>query len=307
MLNIYKNINILKKISNYFNYYPGLKFRYSKSKIYKKFEILFTTYLAKQNNSFKNIFFSSSEKSFYKNCHYFKFNKFDPLNNSQLNSLSENGIIVLEDVLYESKFKNLKKKIEKLITLEMNKPKKKIDLILTNSIYKLSIKFDLNKEKLLNDISSNVTTKVYGTVINPTSSIIYTKALKIPEKTINGDNNFHPDRYLPNLKMFFYINDVELSGAPFSYAIGSHKINKKYLNYYINNKSYIFHESNSNSKIFLKSKKKFPVKKNSLIIALTNGFHGRAKFNKLSDRTVIFLQYPDFNLKSLLKNFLNKF
>ena len=97
----------------------------------------------------------------------------------------------------------------------MNKPKKKINLILTNSIYKLSIKFDLDKEKLLNDISRNVTTKVYGTVINPTSSIIYTKALKIPEKTINGDNNFHPDRYLPNLKMFFYINDVELSGAPF--------------------------------------------------------------------------------------------
>ena len=125
MFNTYKNINILKKISNYFDYYPGLKFRYSKSKIYKKFEILFTTYLAKQNNSFKNIFFSSSKKSFYKNFHYFKFNKFDQLNNSQLNSLSENGIIVLEDVLDKSKFKNLKKKNRKTNRNRNEQTKKK--------------------------------------------------------------------------------------------------------------------------------------------------------------------------------------
>lgn len=293
---------MLKKISNYLNYYPGLKFRYSKSKIYKKFEILFTTFLAKHNDSFKNIFFISNEKKKYVNCHYYEFNKVEVFNNSQLNSLSENGIIVLENVLDDLKFKTLKKNVDNLIKIEMNKPKEKVNLFLTDSIYKLSIKFDLKNEKILNKISKSVTKKVYGNSINPTTSIIYTKALKVPEETYNGDNNFHPDRYLPNLKMFFYTNDVEMDSAPFSYAIGSHKINKKYLNYYLDNNSYVFHEGNPDSKFFLKNKKKFPVKKNSLIIALTNGFHGRAKFNKLSDRTAIFLQYPDFNLKSLFKN-----
>ena len=42
----------------------------------------------------------------------------------------------------------------------------------------------------------------------PDSSIIYTKSLKIPERTYSGDN-LHPDRYLPNMKMFYYPFSVD--------------------------------------------------------------------------------------------------
>ena len=39
------------------------------------------------------------------------------------------------------------------------------------------------------------------------------------------------------------------------------KINRNYLNYYLENESYIFDDRNPKSEIFLKHSKKFPVKR----------------------------------------------
>ena len=114
----------------------------------------------------------------------------------------------------------------------------------------------------------------------------------------------HPDRYLPNLKIFFYTKNVSLDEAPFSYAVGSHKINRNYLNYYLENESYIFDDRILNLK-FLKHSKKFPVKE-FLDNSTYQWVSRRAKFKQPLDRTAIFIQYPKYNLISLLRSsFLN--
>ena len=52
---------------------------------------------------------------------------------------------------------------------------------------------------------------------------------------------------------------------------------------------------------FLKNKKEITCKANSIIVALTSGFHGRKSFEIFSDRKLIFLQYhKSYNKISLL-------
>ena len=176
----------------------------------------------------------------------------------------------------------------------------KINFVETDDLYKLSLKYNISNIKNLNNITNKISKLVYGKEIEPDASVIYTKSLKIPEKTYSGDNNLHPDRYLPNMKMFYYPYSVDKDSAPFMYALGSHKINKEYIKYYIENSNFIFDEENKSSEKFLKRKKIFPVKENSLIIAFTNGFHGRSKFKKDGERTAIFLQFSKFDMKSLI-------
>ena len=141
---------------------------------------------------------------------------------------------------------------------------------------------------------------MYGKEIKPATSIILIKVLDLPENNYYGDNTLHPDRYLPNLKMFYYNQDVDIHSAPFRFSPGSHKITDEYIDYFKNNPNLVFDQNNPGSKKFIKNAKSFPVKANSLIIAFTNGFHGRSKFTKLGQRVGIFFLYPEFDLKSLI-------
>ena len=45
------------------------------------------------------------------------------------------------------------------------------------------------------------------------------------EKIINGDNNIHIDRFLPNMKIYYSPFEITKDDAPFCYALGTHKIN----------------------------------------------------------------------------------
>ena len=57
---VLKNPFIIKKFFKRLNYYPGLKFGYSKSLLYKKIEIQFTTFFARRKKSFKTFFFDKN-------------------------------------------------------------------------------------------------------------------------------------------------------------------------------------------------------------------------------------------------------
>ena len=100
--------------------------------------------------------------------------------------------------------------------------------------------------------------------------------------------------------MIYFPYEVDKDSSPFAFALGSHKITKSYLDFFLDNNDRIFDERNPNSKKFLNFKKEIHVKENSLVIALTNGFHSRTAFRKLKDRCAIFFTYPTFNLLSLL-------
>ena len=92
----------------------------------------------------------------------------------------------------------------------------------------------------------------------------------------------------------------------FCYALGSHKINDQYLNFV--KSSTKFNESEIKASQFLKKKTEIICKSNSIIIALTSGFHGRKSFLKQTERKLIFLQFhKSFNKISLiLDNILQK-
>jgi hypothetical protein len=299
IIKVIKNPFLIKKLFKRMNYYPGLKFGYSKSLLYKKIEIKFTTFFAKRKKTFRTFFFDKNliteNPKIYSN-----FSEKNTISDDQIKILKENGILVIENVLDYKEHLYIKHKIKGLIDDEKRRGGEKINFVETDDLYKLSLKYNISNIKNLNNITNKISKLVYGKEIEPDASVIYTKSLKIPEKTYSGDNNLHPDRYLPNMKMFYYPYSVDKDSAPFMYALGSHKINKEYIKYYIENSNFIFDEENKSSEKFLKRKKIFPVKENSLIIAFTNGFHGRSKFKKDGERTAIFLQFSKFDMKSLI-------
>lgn len=276
-------------------YYPSLRFGYSKSKIYKNFIIKFTIFLAKRNKKFKEIFFSEMSVLNSKEIFIdFKNQKFDEKN---FQILKDNGIIVLENILSHEEHKNIKFNFEN--NLELNKFEK-IKNIKSNEIVMKKINNIFDKNLTLDNISNFFTKKIYGKNILPKQHYLNAAAIKLPEKMSPGDNIFHVDRFLPNLKMIYFPYKVDENNSPFSFALGSHKINSEYLDFFINNETWIFDERNPSSEKFLKYKKEIHVNENSLVVALTNGFHSRTPFRKYLDRSAIFFTYPNFNLISLM-------
>ena len=148
-------------------------------------------------------------------------------------------------------------------------------------------------------ISDFFTSKVYGKVLKTSAEFHIHDALKIPEVIINGDNNLHIDRFLPNMKLYYSPFDINENCAPFCYALGSHKIDNQYINFIKSSK--LFTDVDPNAKHFLKDKKEITCKANSLVVALTNGFHGRKPFLEKTTRKLVFLQYhKSYNKISLL-------
>ena len=72
-----------------------------------------------------------------------------------------------------------------------------------------------------------------------------------------------------------------------------------YQNFYLNNDECIFDDRNPKFKNYINKQIKLTVKKNSLVIAATNGFHGRAPFKKQGKRLTLFMTYPSFDLIDL--------
>jgi len=252
-VNWIKLIKNPKKIEIFFDrifYYPGLRFGNSKSHYYRYFLIKFTIFFAKRNKQFKKIFFSENTNLNSKDIFLdFKKQKFDE---KKFQILKDNGIIILENILSHDEHNKIK-----LNFIENLKYKKfsEIKNMKSKEIVLKKIHVFLDKNSRLNFLSNFFTKKIYGRNVPYVEHYLNTSAIKLPEKKYPGDNIFHVDRFLPNLKMIYFPFKVDKNNSPFSYALGSHKINSEYLDFFINNKNWIFDERNSNSKKFLKFKK----------------------------------------------------
>ena len=296
-LNWLKLIINPKKIKTVYErivYYPGLKFGYTKSNLYKKIVIKFTIFLAKRNKKFTEIFFSESQPvSFEKIRYNFANQIFDK---QKFDSLKDNGILILENILDQKEHKAIQNDFE--LNFDTNLAEE-INNIKSEAILMKRIDKKINQDSSLIKISNLITKEIYGCLVKPNHHYLYTQAINLPEKNFPGDNIFHVDRFLPNLKIIYFPHSVDKDSSPFKYALGSHKINQKYLNFFINNKEWVFDERNPESQKFLTNAKEIPVNENSLIVALTNGFHSRTPFRKKSERSALFFTYPQFNLVSL--------
>lgn len=296
--NYIKAVKSPKKIGNFFkrfNYYPGLKFANTRSQLYKNFEIFMSVSFARNNKQLKKNFFLSSKHN-KENVNNYYFENTQDFKNECYESLIHNGAIVLENFLNDLDYQNILKLVDKNLNSDLSKKK------IFDPPHTRRIVCDINLDDIptFDFLSKNVTKQIYGKIINPSVSIIKTIPKNIPEHDFPGDNNLHPDRYLPNLKIFYFPFEVNEKSGPFKFALGSHKISKEYLDFFKHNKDFIFDDRNIKAKQFLKNVKNFVVKKNSVVIALTNGFHGRKKFEIMKDRVHLMFTYPQYTFLSML-------
>jgi len=294
----------IKIFNDRVNYYPGLKFGYTKSKVVKKLYMNFNIFFAKKNKNFKEFFFDteSNKNSFNTN---FNLNRGHNINEDHFQSLRKNGILILENALKEDEQNKISETFNKFKNdLENNNFDDYKDKNFTTtkgpplSSY-FTINSELSPDSNLKKINDQITKKIYGKSIHPSQSFGYQKAISLPEINIPGDNLWHSDRYLPNLKLLYFPFGVENNGAPFRYSIGSHKINKDYLNFFINKSGGTIENFNEEEK-FLKDTLECEVPPNTLVATVTNGFHSRTPFRKETDRCALYLMYSKFKLSSLI-------
>ena len=106
-----------------------------------------------------------------------------------------------------------------------------------------------------------------------------------------GNTFIHTDRFLPHFKIFYTPHEISENDAPLEYLLSSHKINDKFLDFFVNSKT--FDETDEKFKNFKFQNKKVLVPKNSVYIAFTNGFHRRSQFKNKTERSMVYLQYVE--------------
>jgi len=293
-------MNLAKKTLNFLNKklfsFPTLQFLIkTKNQTLKKIYINFWISISKRKILFKKFFFSKYSITNTKENLSFDLKKnIENIDNEKyLESLKENGLIVLENALTDQDHKAIIKNFNNIFI------KKNKNYRANESLIRYYEIFDISNFRSLKLISDYFTKNVYGKVLDTEAEFHIHKCFKFPEKIEYGDNNMHLDRFLPNMKILYSPFEINMNGAPFCYALGSHKINDDYLNFVKNSKTY--NESETEASFFLKKKIEVTCKSNSVIVALTSGFHGRKSFESETERKLIFLQYhKSFNKISLL-------
>ena len=291
------NPSKIKVVYDRFFYYPGLKFGNFRSNLIRKIFVKTLIYFSKRNKNFSEIFFSKNLDKNLNTKYIFEYNK-NIFNHEFFESLKINGIVVIQNILDHEDHRKILKEFDQFTSISTDV--KSIEKAKSSEIYFKKLEKDLFEESRLFEVSKIITNYVYGETIHPKTHFFYSAAKILPEQNFKGDNIMHVDRFLPNLKLIYFPSDTDKYSAPFKYAFGSHKINDNYLNFFLNNKEQIYDERNPKSIKFLEHTKEICLKSNSLVIALTNGFHGRAKFQKYNERRTLFFTYPSFNLLSLI-------
>jgi len=100
-------------------------------------------------------------------------------------------------------------------------------------------------------------------------------------KDIN--TNFHSDRFCPTIKMFYYPKGVKQDHAQFEYIPGSHTINSKFIESYVN-----FYDKQASNQIerypcalerySISEPVKVVVPPNTMMVVATHGIHRRSNF-----------------------------
>jgi len=271
----------------------------------KEFYYFFWTNLAKKNNRLRKLFFENQN---LQSKIYFDYNNVDFKSNF-LNSLAKYGIVCVNNILPENENIKIQNDFYELQNYVHQKNKLSNWLVepvktVTETKFRIYSKKKLSNYPNLNIVSNFISQEITGRPLRSEAEFYFDNCFKLPDKKILGDNVLHVDRYLPNFKIIYSPFDVDEDSAPFMYLPQSHKINKNYKDM-IFSKAYQDIEISTYKK-FKNKVIKLSIKKNSLIIFLANGFHGRSPFSGLKNRMFVFLQYNNsFNKLSLLnyKNF----
>lgn len=285
---------------------PSLEFlKKIKSKKIKSLYLDFWFFFSKKNINFKRVCFDNLKIN--KNqLLYIRKNELS--DEDIIYSLSNNGILIVEDVLGKKNLEKMVSFINKLKTTQYDSNKnsyfKKVNKKISDDKKRGRLIYDfkdVNFEEL-DHLCEKISFLFYGKSLAPTRSLYIDKCFETPESKVRGDNYLHIDRFLPNLKILFSPFKITKDDAPFVYSLKSHKINNIYKNFIMEAKN--FDETDKGAEIFVKNKSVITLEGNSAIIAITNGFHGRTSFNKSSERVILFHQFnKSFDKLNYLKFF----
>ncbi|MDA9663635.1 hypothetical protein N9T25_00010 [Candidatus Pelagibacter sp.] len=274
----------------------------------KKSHLYFWLKRSKKNPSFKKFFFEENKigEIFSQDISNYTFdtkgNFF--ITEKMLDSLKKFGLLVVRNALPQQEKNNV---IEHFLELKNKKNTKSWVGDIVNDIRDESEiqrgYIDITQFEYLNKYSNQATKNIYNKIVKPNTELHYLKLKKIlEEKPLRGETLLHSDRFLPHFKMFYSPFKLEKCDAPLEYALGSHKINENYINFFL--KSKYFDETDESSLELIKKKVVVTTDENTLYIAFTNGLHKRSAFTKAnSERFMMFFQYVErFNKFNYLFN-----
>ena len=301
-IKLFKNPKALKRLIlvRFFSY-PSKRLAKINNNLVRNLLIKFWIYLSKKNNSLNYFFFSEIDTDYNEQ---FKFEKF---NNDIFSSLKNNGIAVIENILSEKEHKKVCEKFDLLADENGSWLEGPKNITKSKDVDIVWAKENINYFSELEQISNEITSKVYGKKVKPSIEFYMHKSINVPEETILGENHLHMDRFIPNLKIYYSPYDIKYSDAPFKWVLRSHKINNKYRNYWLNLENFNRFENLEDKDSYLNNFQKKDIfkaelKKNSLIAVFTNGLHSRSPFEKEnSNRKVVFMHYGAFDKVSLFK------
>lgn len=271
----------------------------------KKKRINFYKKLVKKNNNLNNFFFNQVHKKI--KCR-FSYNDFEGKKDEIINSLVNNGIVIISDILNEtelSKIDNIFFKLENRDPVLNFVDAAKVKYGTAEDVEVLSCERKIDEFETLKKYSDFFTKNIFGRKVKTKAEFYYHKSLKKEVPKFDTDTYYHLDRYLPCLKIIFTANKIDAETAPFCILKGSHKLDNNKINeFLINNNT--FKISDEEIAKFGFEEEKTICERNSIIISFTNGFHKREIFkseNKI--RKTVFFQYTDnFNKFSLYNFFL---
>ena len=297
---IYKIISDYPRIQN---------FTKIKSKIIRNIIFSFYKYLVQKNNKLKSYFIESSKGN---NNIYFNKDDFEKNIHKILNSLADNGIVVIKNILDKSEKNRINEYFDELHINKISTKWINDEIIDASGIkYKDSKRVQikcLHKElkymPQLGNIIKIITKNIFGKNVDSFAEFFLHDSLADDEKPGEyEDTFFHTDRYMPCLKIFYSPNSITEIDGPFSFIKGTHKLNNRLMkDFFLNTDSFMIDSNKLSKNLSDHEEVKATCNENSLVIAFTNGFHKRNVFLKknISRKTVFFQFTKNFNKLSLL-------
>jgi hypothetical protein len=301
-------MKLLYKISKFINNSllrtPGLEYLKKHTSLEKRNDhINFWINRAKKNSNMN--FFYFDQVCTLKKKIKFSSTKDFLITDEMYEALGENGILVIEDALpsieikkIKSYFDSLKKKnSEGNMWLE----NKKIVSRGKDTLVNIGIP-SIENFPTLKFYSDQFTKKIYGKKVTPSVEMHFLKLINYFEKEkIRGETFFHSDRFLPHFKIFYSIDEIKDGEAPFEFCIGSHIVNRRYIDFFKYGK---FFDETDGVSIHNYKIEKVTTKPNTLYLCFTNGLHRRSLFTKAdTERSMVFLQYvKNYNKLDYLLN-----
>lgn len=260
-------------------------------------------------------------------------NKCESQNKKILSDMEEKGFTVIENFFSNKDYDFIKETTQKIedenVFEDLNYGN--VDVLIGPLNFTNKYKIDASKiNKLFYEKNiTSIISKIIGEKISYFPISTYQK-ISLKENLIDKDDvnsEFHPDKFYPCIKSFYYLNDNKLENGAFWYYPKSHKLHLDRIKYEYfhsilsgtNLTDSIYSKFNFeklNGRVTLSRKKLFEIygepvvceaPQNSLVLSNNMGFHKRGKMEPKNTRIHLRNSFYDFQVNSILIKIKNNY